>query len=449
MLATNRPRLLPPISPVLRFAFLGILLAALVFFTMVWQPAPPPDDTISPSEATVVVPRIDQTILAQALDSTRAQRLLLDAEPLRHLLVVAIDVGHSVAAALGMPATPTPVEELQSAPDSWRGRWLWYEGVLEELAGPHEGHPISGYSIYEATVRLASGKRAMAAFSIPPNNEIRRGSWVRIEGFLMKLRDTTYPLDIAGAPMLVGREIWRDYEDWDPVRELDPKILAKVDDTSFLPGDTTWHTIEEDQTEALWHLGAFVRDTADQRSLADWRRIGTLNVHDTYEQIIANKVARGTPMRVFGTLIRRSTIAAPPNPAGIQFWTVAWVQVRDFGGRLIPVWVPKRVAELPRRADLEVRAFYYRWFAYESQDNGRHRVPLFVAADLDTFHLEADQTMRQLSVGLAGAAAVLIALIWWAQRRSARQTVRHEHEMDDRRRRRRERKALDLARRET
>ncbi|HEX5051561.1 MAG TPA: hypothetical protein VFZ65_07315 [Planctomycetota bacterium] len=449
MLATSRSRILPPIPPVLRFAFLGVLLAALVFFTMVWQPSPPGDATISPAEPVVAVPEIDRTILAGALDGTRVQRLLLDVEPLRHLLAVAIDVGPSVAAALGMPPAPVPLERLQADPDAWRGRWLWYEGVLEDLAGPHEGHPIDGYSIYEATVRLADGKRAMAAFSIPPGDEIRRGSWVRIEGFFMKLRDTTYPVDITGAPMLVGRTIQRDYEDWGPVRELDPKILAAVEDTSFSPGEMVWHTVEEDQTEALWHLGAYVRDTANDRTLADWRRIGTLNVHDTYEKFVGNQIARGTPMRVFGTLIRRSTVAAPPNPAGIRFWTVAWIQVRDFGARLIPIWVPKRVDDLPMRADLEVRGFYYRWLAYESIDSGRHRVPLFVAADLDTFHLEVDRTMRQLGIGLAAAASLLIVLIWWAQRRAARQTLQHAHDMDERRRRRRERAAITLARRET
>ena len=31
---------------------------------------------------------------------------------------------------------------------------------------------------------------------------------------LLKLRDTTYPEKLDAAPMLVGRSIQRDYEDW-------------------------------------------------------------------------------------------------------------------------------------------------------------------------------------------------------------------------------------------
>ena len=57
-------------------------------------------------------------------------------------------------------------------------------------------------------------------------------------------------------------------------------------------------------------------------------------------------------MRVFGTLIRRQTIAAPANPANIKFWTAVWIQVHGFGGHLVPIWIPKKVDELPMRAQL-------------------------------------------------------------------------------------------------
>jgi hypothetical protein len=256
----------------------------------------------------------------------------------------------------------------------------------------------------------------------------------------MKLRDTTYPLAIDAAPMLVGRTIQRDYEDWPAVTELDTRLLDTVDDSSFWSGDKRFDDVEQDQTEALWHLGAFVRDTAERRSLADWRRIRTLNSAEAYVELLANGIARGTPMRVFGELIRRKTIAAPANPANIQFWTTALVQVREFGGHLIPIWVPKRVGELPLRANLEVRGFYYRWFAYEAEQTGnRIHVPLFVAADLDEFQLEADQTMRDVGVWIGGFALLMLVLFIWGQRRMSRTALQHSREMDERRRRRRER----------
>jgi hypothetical protein len=99
------------------------------------------------------------------------------------------------------------------------------------------------------------------------------------------------------------------------------------------------------------------------------------------------------------------------------------------------------VRDLPLRAQLEVRGFYYRWFSYEAQNGDRHRVPLFVAADLDLHQLEVDKTMRQLGIWLALAATAMIVAFWWLQRRAARQSLAHAHDLDTRRRRRRERAA--------
>jgi hypothetical protein len=434
-------RLLPPIPPALRFALGGVVVAMLAY-TM-WaleRPDAAPAEPDAPA-AQVALPQLDDAALALALDGTREQRLVLEPEPLRHLLAKAIDVGPTVAQALGRPDRMTPVAEVRAAPATFRKRWLWYEGTLETLSGPQEGHPLSGYAIHEATVRLADGEAVLAAFSLPPEPDLAIGAWVRVEGFLLKLRDLTYPTAIDRAPLLVGRSLQRDFADWPPVTQLDPTLLGKVDDSSFWPGDLAWRTLEEDQTEATWHLAAFARDTADTRTLADWRRIGTLNTHEVHEKLIAGQIARGTPLRVIGTLIKKSVIAAPPNPAGIEAWTVGWVQVREYGGGvLVPVWAPKRV-EWETRAQLEVRGFYYRWQAYETLQNERRRAPLFVAADLDLYDLETGRTMQTIGTWLLAAFSAFVALAFWTQRREARRALEHSRDLDARRRRERQRAA--------
>jgi hypothetical protein len=111
------------------------------------------------------------------------------------------------------------------------------------------------------------------------------------------------------------------------------------------------------------------------------------------------------------------------------------------GGHLVPIWVPKRVRDLPERAQLEVRGYYYRWFAYESQTNDRFRVPLFVAADLDVYDLEVDRTTRTLGLWLGGAFAALMLLLWWSQWRAGKASLAHSRDLDVRRRRRREKAA--------
>ncbi len=438
MVATNYPWVLPSVPPLARLGILGVFIGVLFYVPNLFQPAPPPAEAIAAAEPTIVVPTLDRDVLATAKDATREQRLLFETEPLRHLLGQAINVVPSVAVALGMPEQPVPLATLRANPEEWRGRWLWYRGELEELTGPREGHPVKGYSIYEATVKLAGDDRVLATFSLPPGSEVHRGGIVRVEGYLMKLRDTTYPSNITGAPMLVGRLIQRDYEEWPPVSSLDPNVYSGLDESCY-PGTKAWHTIAEDQGVPLWHIAAFVRGTANLRTFAEWRQIGTLNANETYPILQADKLARGTPLRILGTLVKVNTIAADPNPAGIKFWTVAYVQVRDFGGRLIPIWVPKQLENVPLWSGLEVRAHYYRWFAYEGLQGDRFRVPLFVAADLQPFQLDAGRTMRELGVAIGSLATAMMLLFWWSQRRSSKNSVLHGQQMDERRRRRRER----------
>ncbi len=426
--------LLPSLPPAARFVIAGLVVACLAYLltSLERTPAAAPPTALEP---VVAVPELDHKVLATARDDTREHRLLVEPEPLRHLLATAIDVGPTVANALGMPAEPVPLDELRKAPANWRGRWLFYEGTIEHLAGPRDGHPIAGRSIYEATLRLRSGDAVMVAFSLPPQEPLAVGSWARAEGFLLKLRDATYPTKIDLAPMLVGRELLREYERWPPVTSLDTNLLASVNDASFAEGAPVWRTIDQDQAEPLWHLGAFVRDTAAQRGLADWRKIGTLN-NDLHKPLREGKLARGTPMRVFGSLILRRTIVASPNPAGIQHWTAAWLQVREYsGGSLVPVWVPKRVAELPERVQLEVRGYFYRWAIYETQTGQARWTPLFVAADLDPYVLDTGLGLRSVAPWLAGIGVALLAFIFTVQWRARRAADQHTRAMYELRRR--------------
>lgn len=441
MLNRTHPFVLPRIPPWLRLAFAGGVFAFIFYVALFFESSPDDKRPTAAPEILVPVPSLDDALLDTVRDTTRDERLVLESQPFQHLLQVALDVVPSVAHALGMPDEPVPLAVVQEDPQRWHRRWLWYEGVVEDLTGPRDGHPVKGRSIYEATIRLADGQHVIAAFTIPPPDDVFRGSWARVEGFMLKLRDTTYPIEVQRAPLLVGRAIQRDYEDWAPVTSIDPQLLAKIDNSNFWPGSQTWQSVDDDQCEALWHLGAYARDTASTRTFADWRKFGTLNVHDTLPLLTANKVQPGQPIRLLGTLIRRTTIAAPANPAGIKHWTVAWMQVRDFGGHVIPVWVPKRVADLPERIDLEVRGFYYRWYVYETLDGTRLHVPLFIAADLDPFRLEIDGVASWLSGVLATFVIGCMGLAWWIQRRWAKSSLEHQRHLDARRRLRRERQA--------
>jgi hypothetical protein len=441
-LANRNPRaMLPRMPSWVRFAMAGVIVACIAYaFTLLDAFEQVDKDPDFIFEKIVLVPELNDELLAAARDDTRPKRLLVEAEPLKHLLAKAIDVGPTVAAALQIPAEMVPVETLRAEPQAWRTRWLWYEGKLTRLSAPRDGHPIAGYSIYEATIELEDGNSVLTAFSVEPNEKLTVGDWVRTEGYFFKLRDQTYPRKLDKAPMLVGRTIEHDYEDWDPITEIDPKVFEDFDDSGFYPGTLPFRRVEEDQTEQLWHLGAFARDTAKDRTFAQWRKIEALSLAETYDRLCENKIERGEPMRVFGTLIRRQTIAAPANPANIRFWTAIWIQVHGFGGHLIPIWVPKKVDDLPMRAQLEVRGHYYRWFVYDAKSD-RLRVPLFVAADLDLFELDTNTTMIEIGKWLGGMVLGLLIIAFLSQRSAARTALKHGRYLDQRRRKRREQQA--------
>ena len=84
----------------MRYVMSGVIVSVFVYaFVMlnaVEQADSDPDIVL---EKIIVVPELDADLLATTRDKSRSDRLHLDAEPLRHLLAEAIDVGPSVAAA--------------------------------------------------------------------------------------------------------------------------------------------------------------------------------------------------------------------------------------------------------------------------------------------------------------------------------------------------------------
>lgn len=444
---TTPPKLSIPVGSLVRMGFAATLVAALLYLVVFWQPAAPVVDPAAldlVEPPLVAVPHIDMELLKSAKDRVREERLFLEAEPLSHLLAQSLNVSDEAARALGRPAHMVPLEDLRADPSGWRGRWLFYRGRVETLGEPRPGHPVPGYSIYDATLRLSSGEAVLFTFSKPPNEGVHIGGFARAEGFLLKLRDTALPTELTQAPMLVGAELRADFEDWGPVEQLDRERLSHIIDTKpegdrIMPSTDSWRTIDDDQNVPLWHLGAYARDAAP-RTRQEWRQVPALASQEVLNEFRRNEVERGRPMRVMGMLASMRTIRAQPNPAGIEEWTEAWLQVRDVGGRVIPVWVPKAV-NVPLGSSLEVRAYYYRRLAYETRSGKEMWTPLFVAADLDPFVFDTSTGMREIGAVVLCGAVALIAVVVWSNLRERRRVRASEDALSARRRRRRDRLA--------
>jgi len=438
---SSRPQV--PRGPAVKFAVLGLLLGILAYIAFYWQgPSRVVDPTDTPTEQPVVeVPQLDRALLAEARDATREDRLVFEPAPLSHLLEKALNVSAPVADALGRRAAPVPVAEVAAAPDRWRGEWLWYRGRLEELAGPKPGHPVRGYSIWEATVRTATDETVLLTFSLPPGGDVHKGGIVRAEGFLLKIRDLTFPGERNTVPMLVGTSLVRDYEAWPPVTQIDPAVFAGIRDGvhvdgRFEPGPDCSIGLFDDQAQPLWHLGDYATHETPRLTKAEWRKQPAFASKAILSDALHGRLERGTPIRLLGQFVQARTQKAAPNPAGIEDWTEAWVQIRDLGGKTVPVWVPGRIRNLAQGVGLEVNAFYYKRLVYETLKGTEVITPVFVATSLDPFVLRVPPEMHRIAVWLGVGALLITAWIFLSQRKLARQSAEAERQLHERRKQR-------------
>lgn len=430
-----------PTGVAMRLGFLAVFVASLLYIVLYWNPEQLVDPTeLAQPPLAYDVPELDTSILSRVRDGTREERLLIEGDALQHLLERTYNSSNEISVALGMPAKPVPVSELRADPGAWRARWIHYKGRIERLSGPHSGHPIEGCSIYEATLELPDGEHVLFTFSSPPGAGLHVGGWARAEGYLLKIRDLTFPTDLREVPQIVGKELQLDYKDWGPVAELDHQLLDRIIDTRLVDGEIehtpdAWRSLADDQHEPLWHLAAYAMTHADE-PLARWRRVPALSSMELYNRYKRNEVPRGTPARVLGRLCLLHSFRAAPNPAGIRHWTEAWVQVHDLGGKTFPIWVPDRV-ELPLGRDVEVHGYYFRRYTYESRQDKRYWTPLFVAATVEPFSLDIGPGLREIGwVALSGA-VLLILLAFWGVQRERRRSRQAEEALLQRRRRRR------------
>jgi hypothetical protein len=442
---TRKPLPRSPLADWWRIIAMGVLLAALVWVTFFQSSSgtnlgsgPP----IAPVQ--VAIPKIDQELLRTARDAEHGDRLVLEPDPLAHLLEKTIDIVPSVAEALGKPEQPVPIAHLRTSPQTYRGAYLWYTGRLTYLSPGKSGHPVTGYRIHEGALETQDGETVLFRVSLPPRVQV--DDFVRIEGFFLKLRDSAANPRADMAPLLVGPELFPDYPPWDPVTELDPEVFAPIQDGIVVDG--VWvdeqdaaRTLDESEDIPLWTLASYAnaRRGGAEDTLGHWRGIPAFVTKDQLDEVKRGEVAAGTPFRLLGTFVMARWFAARPNPAGIRYWSQAWIQIRDLGGKIVPVWIPRKVEGYQFNQSLEVRAYYLRRFIYDLQNqDGKAFTPLFVAADLDRFSAGPEHPMTKWAkAGFAAAVAALIALFFFIARRDGKASAVHEQEMIERRRKRR------------
>ena len=429
----------------LKILVMGGLLGGLTYLVFFVAPA---GEVLDTGEPTVVVestpaPELDPDIMAMARDSNRAERLGTDVEPFKHLLEKSLAVTPAVAHKLGMAQTPVPISRLRADPTRYRGHYLWYKGQLEYVSRPQAGHPVPGYRYYEGRLRTEDDEQVLFAFSVPPSESLKQGDWVRIEGYFFKLRDAHFPAQLDLAPMLVGPELRAAYEDWEPVEELDAAVLAQVQDgtwngSEFVDASDMPKLLADSQDEPLWHIASYAIHESQGLTQADWPAIKPFVRRDQFEKYRTGEFERGRLTRLLGTFIKGRILPAKVNPLGIEAWSEVWIQVRDLGGKTIPIWVPGRIDKgWKRNMPVTCFAWFFKRYSYTNVGGDIRWTPLFVAAELDRFSFSEDSLSNSITISFAALIGTVGIIFFVMARRDRRQRQRHEALMVGRRQKRR------------
>lgn len=446
--APEEPRPLMRRGEAIRILVMAVVLGILMIAYLIQVPGSRDEAVrnIPVRHTEIVVPQLDAALLATVRDRTRVERIQTEENVLAHLLEQSLDIVPAVAQALGMPNEPVPIANLRADPASWRGKYLWYEGTVESLAKPRSGHPRLGYKIHEAILRTRAGDAVVALFSLPSDPELKVGSFVRCEGFFMKLRDGNFP-PLDEAPVLVGPGLQPAIAEREQVTELDPQVLAQVLDGRLGPDGLLadpqegGNPLVDSQGLPLWHLASYAQHREATSTREQLLAVPPFVKQEQFYDAQLGRIPRGTPMRVLGSFIEATTMPARMNPYGFRHWSEVWIQCRDLGGRTIAVWLPDDIAlsgEWRHGAPVQVHGLLFRRYYFESREGQPTVAPVFVAAKLNRFELPDDPLGLAGGIAIAGTFSLLCVFLFWNHRREQRARRDHEQQMIARRRRRRD-----------
>src|SRR5262249_29025500 len=146
---------------------------------------------------------------------------------------------------------------------------------------------------------------------------------------------------------------------------------------------------------------------------------------------------KGEMVGILGSIQKVRTIEARPNPVGIERWTEAWVQVRELGGRILPIWIPSQLPPFRVGEAVYTAGYFYKVCTSTSVTDEDHAAPLFVAADLLRYKLPDNPIAWYLWVPIVGFMLLLIVFTIWFARRDQRQGEAMEKALVNLRRRHR------------
>jgi hypothetical protein len=299
---------------------------------------------------------------------------------------------------MGLPDDPPSVEQIRRDPGRFRGKPVAFRGTLEAVSPFSERHPRPGLAVYSGHMKTGEGHDVLFKVVEPVGSDIRLGSWVRMEGLFFKLRDENVPEVIRNAPLVIGSRLLPSWPHWEPVTELDPRVLRVTGEEPPME--------DEVPRIPLYHLTSFVKNLEPASPVL-------LNAPDIraehWDQLINGDpvIAPGTAFRLTGAVVKVKVYPAEENPLSIMTWSRVWLYSTTTDS-MMAIWVPDRVPDFRDQDAAVCTGFFLTRYQYESQDNSIRTNCLFVASDIEELVIERSAIMRYIQLGLLGLTVFFI-----------------------------------------
>lgn len=379
-----------------------------------------PSAPIAELEETAYVPDIDPArIDALVHDDLPEDRVLFESEAVDVALEYARRMTRAsyeeILAADELDAAG--IATLNEDPGAHRGTPFivrgWIDSIRSRRLGPTADEQFVG--------RLILEDDSIAYFATLKKPErIIVGDFVRLDGLFVKLyseeSEENKGLWIEG-PLIAGAQLETSFPSFGTVTELDPHMVAHVEDDSVERG------IQKLPFNALWHVMAYARDVPEDA--IDWDEVPELG-----RDLIGDLVKDGQPYRCqpfrfpVSSLQAKTILSGGENPARISAYTEGWIGNGTWRD-VIHFKSPHAYPELTERVDLvEARGFFFKNLAYEPKSGGVHLAPVFIVHSMNEF-VPGDEAglhyfgyaIAALTVGLL----VLFSLLLTKDRRRADQ----------------------------
>lgn len=385
------------------------------------------------SQEEVQIPKIDMDLVAKIKDETKAQRYTDEAGPFAHMLEIANQLYPATLKFLGMPEEMVPASKIRANPARYRAKPLWYAGELVALDRPKPIATLPNAQLTRGRLRTDNGDVILFGVLEPVPSNLIPGSYVRVDGLFFKLKDDPF-LKLEKAPYILGPTLREAFRRFEPVKKLDPKILA-------MAKDKTDEEASQVEPVPLYHLSSYVlnKDYSGRAWRADYPEITTKE-----EKLFKEnpELLRGKGFMLVGALMHIQVKAAEGNPLGVENWSRVFLYRTGMGA--FEVRVPGYVDFTKYKVEdvIVVYGHFLKKVYFETSpdsEGGKRfiKIPLFVARTIFPYVrvTPLSTTIFRYAMGIISL-LLIILFIWLIRSDNKRNREVTQRVMEIRRRRR-------------